>query len=50
VVAVRADGSFAIADVPPGKYKVAVWHAERGKKTFDVTVPASGSAKLNASF
>jgi plastocyanin len=50
IAAVRADGSFVIPDVPPGTYKVAVWHPERGKKTFDVTVPASGNAKLNASF
>lgn len=50
VATVRQDGSFSIPDVPPGTYKVAVWHPERGKKTFDVTVPASGNAKLNASF
>ena len=48
--AVRDDGTFSIPDVPAGTYKVAVWHPERGKKTFDVTVPSSGSAKLNASF
>ena len=47
---VRADGSYQIPDVPPGTYKVAVWHPERGKKTFDVTVPAGGNAKLDASF
>ncbi|MGQ0813293.1 MAG: plastocyanin/azurin family copper-binding protein [Gemmatimonadota bacterium] len=44
------DGSFSIPDVPAGTYKVAVWHPERGKKTFDVTVPANGNAQLNASF
>ena len=47
---VRDDGSFSIPNVPPGTYKVAVWHPERGKKTFDVTVPSTGAAKLNASF
>lgn len=48
--AVRDDGTFRIPNVPEGKYKVSVWHPERGKKTFDVTVPANGAAKLNASF
>jgi hypothetical protein len=47
---VAADGSFSIPNVPPGKYKVSVWHAERGKKTFDVTVPESGNARLDATF
>jgi plastocyanin len=47
---VRDDGSFSIPNVPAGSYKVTVWHPERGKKTFDVTVPATGAAKLNAAF
>lgn len=47
---VREDGSFRISDVPAGKYKVTVWHPERGRKSFDVAVPSTGFAKLNASF
>jgi plastocyanin len=47
---VKPDGTYLLPDVPPGAYKVAIWHPERGKKTFDVTVPANGNAKLNASF
>lgn len=43
-------GSFRIPDVPPGKYQLVVWHAERGRKTFDVTVPAAGSARVDATF
>lgn len=50
VTAVRDDGTFSIPNVPAGTYKVSVWHPERGSKTFNVTVPANGSAKLNASF
>jgi plastocyanin len=39
-----ADGKFSIADVPPGSYSLAVWHA-KGKAqpkpvTVDVTKPA----------
>jgi len=48
--AVNADGSFDLPNVPPGKYKVSVWHAERGKKTFDVVVPESGNAHLDVTF
>jgi plastocyanin len=43
-------GSFRIANVPPGKYQLVVWHAERGRKTYDVTVPAAGSARVDAAF
>lgn len=46
---VKADGTFRIADVPPGDYRVSVWHPDRGKKTFDVKVPASGIVRLDAS-
>lgn len=47
---VRDDDSFTIPDVPAGTHKVSVWHPERGLKSFTVTVPANGVAKLNASF
>lgn len=45
---VSADGTFRIPNVPPGKYKVSVWHPERGKKTFDVVVPENGNARIDA--
>lgn len=45
---VQPDGSFTIPNVPPGKYRVAVWHAERGKKMFEVTVPQNGTARIDA--
>lgn len=39
-----ADGSFAIPDLPPGSYKLEVWHEKLGKQTQDVTV-ADGETK-----
>ena len=45
---VAKDGTFSIPNVPPGRYKVAVWHPERGKKTFTIVVGASGYARLDA--
>jgi plastocyanin len=45
---VGSDGTFRIPNVPPGRYKVAVWHPERGKKTFNVVVGASGYARIDA--
>jgi len=45
---VQPDGSFSLPNVPPGKYKLSVWHAERGKKDYDVVVPASGTVRIDA--
>ena len=44
-----ADGSFRIADVPPGKHTLMIWH-ERGGPPQSVTVdvPANGDAKAEA--
>jgi plastocyanin len=40
-----ADGSFLLADVPPGEYKLAYWHEELGKdKTDAVTVEPGATA------
>lgn len=47
---VKDDGTYTISNVPAGTYKLSVWHADRGKKTFDVKVPASGNARLDATF
>lgn len=47
---VANDGSFQIPNVPPGTYKLILWHPERGRKALDVTVPASGVVKVNAAF
>lgn len=47
---VKSDGSYSIPNVPAGNYRVSVWHPDRGKKTFNVKVPPSGVAQLDASF
>jgi len=44
------DGSFAISDVPPGKYKVTIWHEKLGKVSQDVTVTAGADTKLDYAF
>jgi plastocyanin len=43
-----ADGSFAIDDVPAGRYTLKAWHERGNEAAVDVTVPAQGpvGAKL----
>ena len=43
-----ADGSFAIDDVPAGKYTLTAWHDKAGSVTQDIVVPGQGqvTAKL----
>jgi hypothetical protein len=45
-----ADGSFEIRGVPPGTYTVSAWHEKLGEKTAQVTVPASGDARVTFAF
>jgi plastocyanin len=42
----KEDGSFTIANVPPGKYTVESWHEKFGSKTQEVTVEAGKPAKI----
>jgi plastocyanin len=44
---VAEDGRFSIPNVPPGRYRLAVWDFDRGQRTVDVTVPASGSVRVD---
>jgi hypothetical protein len=44
------DGSFAIADVPPGKYAVRALHPLLGEKQGEVTVSAKGRAEISFTF
>jgi plastocyanin len=46
---VQPDGTFTLPGVPPGTYKLTVWQAERGSKTVDVNVPASGEVRVDVS-
>ena len=41
------NGAFSLPDVPPGKYKVEVWHEKLGKKTMEVEVKGGEDTKVN---
>jgi plastocyanin len=41
-----ANGSFKIADVPPGKYTLKIWHSKLGEQTKEVTVGPKEEAKV----
>lgn len=41
------NGAFSLPDVPPGKYKVEVWHENLGKKTMEVEVKGGEDTKVN---
>ena len=40
-----ADGNFTIADIPPGKYTLKVWHEKLGESKQEVVVSAGGDTK-----
>lgn len=40
-------GTFEIKNVPPGKYRVRIWHERLGEKEKEVTAAASGPAEVN---
>ena len=44
---VAADGRFSITGVPAGRYRLAVFDFDRGQRIVDVTVPASGAARVD---
>lgn len=43
-------GSFAIADIPPGKYTLKAWHEKAGVQSKEVTVPEKGELKVGFEF
>jgi len=48
---VDATGHFTIGDVPPGKYKIRVWHGAAGElKGGEVTVTAGGTTNMDLSY
>jgi plastocyanin len=45
-----ADGAYALRDVPPGEYTVAVWHERLGTRETRVTLAPQGTATARFSF
>ena len=45
-----ADGTYAIAGIPPGTYEVTAWHEKLGERKGTATVPATGAAVLDFTF
>ena len=41
-----ANGLFALTDVPPGKYKLKIWHETLGEQKQDVTVRAGEETRV----
>jgi plastocyanin len=50
VTVTDASGSFSIEGVPPGSYKVEVWHESLGTRSGQVTVSPRGQATVNFSY
>jgi len=44
------DGTFAIKNLPPGKYTLEAWHEKLGTQTQEVTVGPSQTATANFDF
>ena len=42
-----ADGNFELTNVPPGKYKIAIWHEKLGESSQEVEVSAGGASKMD---
>jgi hypothetical protein len=46
----KDDGTFAIGNLPPGTYTIAVWQEKLGTQEQQVTVDAQGNAQANFTF
>jgi hypothetical protein len=44
------DGTFQIADLPPGEYHVIAWHPHMAVQAQQITVPENGKVPLNFRF
>ena len=42
----KGDGSFEIDQIPPGHYKVVVWHPYIGEKTTEIDISSGGDTQL----
>ena len=45
-----SDGTFALPELPPGRYELRVWHPDLHEIAREVVVPASGDLKVDLSF
>jgi len=45
-----ADGTYRIAEIPPGEYSVTFWHEMMGTQTKKLTIKAGETAKLDIEF
>ena len=43
----QGDGAFAFDNLPPGRYRLQIWHERLGTATREIAVPDKGSAALN---
>ncbi len=41
------DGSFVIDDIPPGTYKLKVWHETLGEQDAEITITAGGTTEVD---
>jgi hypothetical protein len=48
VAVTNEKGTFSIKDIPPGNYKVEIWHETLGKQVKDVSIKAKEETKLTA--
>jgi plastocyanin len=44
-----SDGGFSFSNVPPGRYRLTVWHKIAGYRKLDVAVPETGNVEVNIS-
>jgi hypothetical protein len=44
------DGSYAIKNLPPGKYTLVAWHEKLGEKTMEINLAAKGAATADFSY
>ncbi len=45
----RLDGSFSLANVPPGKYTIVGWHERVGERSSTIEIEPRGTASVELS-
>jgi plastocyanin len=44
------DGTYKIADIPPGKHSIRFWHERLGERTVDMEIPSGETTPYNVQF